>query len=133
MAKPFGLSRNEKRKSRKQIDTLFSSGRSLAVAPLRVTYQFLPSSELPPARIGVTVSKRNFKKAVDRNRVKRLLREAYRLQKGPLVQALQEKETAAVLFFMYTDKAIAPFNVVYSSMQSCLQRLQQRLSHEKRT
>ena len=84
MAKTFGLGKRERLKSRKQIDNLFAEGKSFAVFPIRVTYSFMPTDGDALVQIGVTVSKRNFKKAVDRNRIKRLFREAYRLQKAEL-------------------------------------------------
>ena len=80
-AKRFGFGRKEKLKSRKQIDELFLQGKSFSVYPLRVTYRFI-SSDTPGVQVGVTAGKKYFKRAVDRNRMKRLMREAYRLQKA---------------------------------------------------
>jgi ribonuclease P protein component len=127
MAKPFGLGNKEKLKSRKQIDILFATGKSFTVFPIRVTYRFLATVDEPLAQIGVTVSKRYFKKAVDRNRVKRLLREVYRLQKRELMGQLQQANLKAHLFFIYTDKTIASFDVFKTAMSSCLRKLQHKL------
>ena len=127
MAKPFGLGKKEKLKSRKQIDTLFATGKSFTVFPIRVTYRFLPTEEEPLAQIGVTVSKRYFKKAVDRNRVKRLLRESYRLQKTDLALQLHQSHQKAYLFFIYTDNRIASFEVFKTAMSACLRKLQHKL------
>jgi ribonuclease P protein component len=127
MAKPFGLGNKEKLKSRKQIDILFATGKSFTVFPIRVTYRFLATVDEPLAQIGVTVSKRYFKKAVDRNRVKRLLREVYRLQKRELMGQLQQTNLKAHLFFIYTDKTIASFDVFKTAMSSCLRKLQHKL------
>jgi ribonuclease P protein component len=128
MAKPFGLSKTEKLKSRKKIEALFANGKSFAMFPIRVTYVFLSVDDNKPlVQIGVTASKRYFKKAVDRNRIKRLLREAYRLQKTELVGALEKANTKVYLFFMYTDKNITSFDVVKTAMNHCLKRLQQKL------
>lgn len=123
MPKRFGFGRREKLKSRKQIENLFLHGKNFASFPLRITYLFLPSDE-PGAQVGVTVGKRFFKKAVERNRIKRLLREAYRLQKHGFVEALKKKNLRGVIFFMYTDKTIAPFNIVREAMNKCLVRLE---------
>ncbi|WP_246073514.1 ribonuclease P protein component [Dinghuibacter silviterrae] len=71
----------ERLKSRKQIDFLFRSAKSFSVFPLRVFYRWEGSAA---ARVGVGAPKRHFKRAVDRNRIKRLLREGYRLQKEAL-------------------------------------------------
>jgi ribonuclease P protein component len=90
--------------------------------PLRVTYQFEPAEETV-VQVGVTAGKKYFKKAVDRNRLKRLIREAYRLQKNDLVEVLKKKGQKGFLFFMYTDKTIVFFPVIKEAMNKCLQRL----------
>lgn len=129
MAKRFGFGRKEKLKSRKQIEELFLNGKNFAVFPLRVTYQFLPSEE-PFVQVAVSVGKRYFKKAVDRNRIKRLLRETYRLQKQGLSGTLKEKKLKGFIFFIYTDKTIAPFNIIKEAMNKCLKRLENSAANE---
>ena len=127
MVKPLRFGRAEKLKSRKLIDTLFASGSSLAAFPLRVKYQFTPAEEgASTMQAGVTVSKKHFKRAVDRNRIKRLMREAYRLQKAALMQTVKEKNINAALFFMYTDKSLPDFATVYQAMTQCLEALQKK-------
>ncbi|AFM05992.1 ribonuclease P protein component [Bernardetia litoralis DSM 6794] len=85
------FSKKERLSSVKDIETLFKKGKSLFVFPLKVV--FIPKKlediteennqkVIPPARLLVSVSKRNFKKAVDRNHIKRQIREGYRLQKS---------------------------------------------------
>ncbi len=123
MSKRFGLPKSERLKSRKQIDALFSGGKSFSQYPIRVTYQWLPAAEQSGLKIGVTASKRNFKKAVDRNRIKRLLREAYRLQKEDVLLQLKTLQKSGIIFFIYTDKAIAPFLTIKEAMAKCLKRL----------
>lgn len=73
---------------------------------------------------GVTTSSRNFRKAVERNRVKRILREAYRLQKLPLQQHLKDKRFSLALFFIYAGKELPVFAEVYEKMGIILQKLQ---------
>lgn len=125
MAKRFGFGKAEKLKSRKQIEELFLSGKSFAASPLRVIYKFEPAEE-PIVQVGVTVNKKNFKRAVDRNRIKRLLREAYRLQKEGLVNTAKENKKKGFLFFMFTDKTISPFKVVKEAMEKALARLEKK-------
>lgn len=122
MVKRFGLPKTERLKSRKQIDSLFAGGKGFSVFPIRVTYLFLNEEE-SGVKMGVTVSKRNFKKATDRNRVKRLLREAYRLQKEDLQAAMQANAKSAAVFFIYTGKVIAPFAEMKAAMAKCLKKL----------
>lgn len=129
MPKSFGFSKTERLKSRKQIDELFAKGKSMAVFPVRVIYQFSPS-DAGTLLVGVSASKRHFKKAVDRNRLKRLLREAYRLQKEELVQQVKSSKKAVNVFFIYTDKTIADFETIKATMNKCLQRLNKIIQSE---
>jgi ribonuclease P protein component len=124
MAKRFGFPKTERLKSRKQIDGLFEKGKGFGVFPLRVMYQFFPAeTKQCGLQAGVTVSKRYFKKAVDRNRIKRLLREAYRLQKEELQAGLKASGRRGIVFFLYTDKTTASFDVVKAAMARCLKKL----------
>ena len=95
MAKQFTLKKDERLKRRKIIEQLFSEGRAVTAFPIRVQYKMVDQLT-EPLQAGFSVSSRNFKRAVDRNRIKRLMREAYRLQKLPLEQALQTKEQQLV-------------------------------------
>ena len=74
-------SRKEKLKSKKLIEKMFVEGRSITVYPLRLVYLKTVFTDGVNIKTGVSVSKRHFKSAVDRNRIKRLIREAYRLNK----------------------------------------------------
>jgi ribonuclease P protein component len=74
-------------------------------------------------KCGVSVSKKNFKKAVDRNRIKRLLREAYRLHKAPLYEKLQAQQKQLEVFFVFTDRALPTFDLVEEKMKYCIRRL----------
>ncbi|HEX2606460.1 MAG TPA: ribonuclease P protein component [Flavisolibacter sp.] len=130
MVKPFALPATERLKSRKQIDGLFARGKSFGQFPLRVIYS-LEKEEQGKVQMGVTASKKHFKKAVDRNRIKRLLREAYRLQKTELKEWAEKEGWAVCVFFIYTDKEIAPYSTVYQAMGRCLQTVREKLlNHE---
>src|SRR5690606_7172183 len=74
-------SKKEKLKSEKFISQLFLEGKSVSAYPLRMVFLKTSFQDKAQVKAAVSVSKRNFKKAVDRNQIKRLLREAYRLQK----------------------------------------------------
>ncbi len=74
-------SKKERLKSKKLIDKMFLEGRSVSVYPLRLVYLETSFNDDIMIKTGVSVSRRHFKSAVDRNRVKRLMREAYRLNK----------------------------------------------------
>ena len=136
MVKEAGFGRKEKLKSRKRVEELFSRGKTVAVFPIRISYQFqnLPANEKAILEVGVSVSKRNFKRAVDRNRIKRLLREAYRLQKSDLFELLASAKKKGYVFFIYTDKQLPEYATVYETMKKCLDVLKRKAAiHENRS
>jgi ribonuclease P protein component len=72
---------------------------------------------------GFGAGSRHFKKAVDRNRIKRLSREAYRLQKPPLLQKLEEKRLSMAIFFIYTGRELPDYGTVTDKIGVALQKL----------
>jgi ribonuclease P protein component len=98
----FTYPKNEKLKSRKTIEKLFSQGKSVSKFPLRLVYVEI-EDETERIQMGVSVSKRNFKRAHDRNFFKRQLREAYRLNKHLLIENL-EKPHAFMLLYQTSDR-----------------------------
>ena len=95
--------KNEKLKSKHIIDLLFSEGKSVSKYPLRLVYVPLDENETEPIKVGVSVSKKYFKKAVDRNYFKRVLRETYRLNKQILLRNV-DKKYAFMFFYQTKDK-----------------------------
>jgi ribonuclease P protein component len=76
-----------------------------------------------PVQAGFGAGSRHFKKAVDRNRIKRLCREAYRLQKLPLLDLLKKKERSLAVFFIYTGKELPDYRTVSDKIGVLLQKL----------
>jgi len=111
----------EKLKAKKLIDTLFIEGRSVKAFPLRMVFTETP---LPYPDItlqcGVSVSKRNHKLAVTRNRIKRLMREAYRLNKNKI----DTKGTTFAVLIIYTSKDVLSFEEMNKAMGKLLKRFQ---------
>ena len=130
MARQFTYGKDDKLKSRKVIESLFSGGHSFTVYPLKVLYK-IESSEQGVLQAGVAVSKRLFKKAVDRNHVKRLLRESYRIQKKDLKELVKSEQLSVYLFFIYLDKTKTTFDVLSQTINKCLDRVQQKLKDER--
>jgi ribonuclease P protein component len=81
-----------------------------------------------PLQAGFGASSRHFKKAVDRNRIKRLSREAYRLQKQALFQRLEEKGLCLAVFFIYTGKDLPDHATVTQKIGVALQKLIKEIS-----
>ena len=98
----FSYPRNEKLKKKTTINLLFTKGKSLSKYPLRLVY-VENLNETEPIKMGVSVSKKYFKKAVDRNYFKRILRETYRLNKFILLNNCN-KSFAFMLFYQTKEK-----------------------------
>lgn len=99
--KQYTYPKQEKLKSRNTIDRMFTEGKSVSKYPLRLVYVPLENADSGMIKMGVSVSKKHFKKAVDRNYFKRILRETYRLNKHLLTDNLQ---TPMAFMFFYQTK-----------------------------
>jgi ribonuclease P protein component len=129
----FTWYKKEKLKSRKRIERVFKEGKGLTLFPFKVLWLLQPavvgsSAAQSPLQAGFGVSSRHFKKAVDRNRIKRLSREAYRLQKQPLFQQLEEKGLCLAVFFIYTGKDLPDYATVTHKIGVALQKLIKEIS-----
>jgi ribonuclease P protein component len=125
MAKVFSLGRNERLKSRKQIEQLFKEGKKISLFPLHIYYQFTqpPHDSRLTTRLGVGVSAKNFKKAVDRNRIKRLIRESYRLQKPTFSNSIKANNQQLNVFIVYTGNELPDYKLVYNKVAIALQKI----------
>lgn len=117
----YFLKNEDKLKSRKAIDLLFAVGKSFSNFPFRICWQVV-DGELG-LKAGFTASSKNFKKATDRNRIKRLIREAYRLQKNNLQGILLQKNKAVHVFFIYTGKEVPTYEFIFEKTGNVLRRL----------
>lgn len=114
--------KNERLKSRKAIEALFSEGKSFKKYPVKLF--FLPKEDFENTQVAFAVPKRLFKSAVDRNRIKRQLREAYRLQKHVFTDN-NGKKFALLLLYLGNEKP------QYATIEIAMSILLKKLSDEK--
>jgi ribonuclease P protein component len=142
----YTFKKDEKLKSRKTIEQLFKEGASFSIFPFRVLWKFTEKSHraLPtrpcgwgkaPVQTGFAVSSKNFKKAVDRNRIKRLMREAYRLKKNELQSLLSDQpaeprlqgpvggQKQLAVFIIYVGNELPDHAFIFEKTDNVLKRL----------
>ena len=122
-AHPHTFPKHEHLSKKKEIDFLFSSGKSFSKFPFRVVYDVKHEAKKIPVRMAVSVPKKKIKRAVDRNRIKRLTREGYRLNKQLLTEVCKNKNAAIDFMLIYTGNVNPEFITVQSKIVLILQRL----------
>jgi ribonuclease P protein component len=127
MAGTFSYNKFEKLKSRKQIELLFAKGKSISSFPVKVFYLPVEHTPVHPVQVGVGVSARNFKKAVDRNTIKRRMREAYRLHKLPLHEHLMAEQKSVAVFILWIDKQLPTAAALQDLMPTVIEKLIKQL------
>ena len=117
----FKFGKQEKLKSKKLIGQLFTEGKSITVYPLKLFY--MPAAEDQESKIktAVSVPKKNFKRAVQRNRIKRLMRESYRLNKHLIFNNIEGKFAFLIL---YLGKELPEYMDVEVSLKSIFKKLE---------
>ncbi len=122
-----GFCKAERLCRKKQIERIFAGGaHSFSLFPLRVVY--MPMQDLDAeASVLISVSKRHFKRAVKRNRVKRQIREAYRLNKQSLLECLREKQCRVGIAFIYLSDELVNSELIQERMKVALSRIAERI------
>lgn len=120
--KLFAFDKSEKLKSKKDLEKLFTSGKHIYLSPIKL-YYIVKSTEQFDVKAGVGVSSRYFKNAVDRNYIKRQLREGYRLEKIALHQFLKQSNLSVQIFFLYTSKLKLNTKQIQQLIQKIIQKL----------
>jgi len=119
----------ERLTGRKAIELLVASGKNIVIPPFKLMW--LPI-DLPtdfPAQIAFSVPKRNFKKAVDRNRMKRLMRESFRRNKSDIYTLIAERKIKCALLLNYTGK----MQLTYSETEEKITQILKRLAKDLQT
>jgi len=120
----YTFNKKEKLKSRKSIESLFRSGSTFSSPPFRLLYRKVEDLSVP-VQMTVAIPKRNIRRAVDRNLLKRRTREAYRLQKSGLLEKVTGKNTSYQVLLLYHSTGIADFRTIHSAVRVLLTRLEQ--------
>ena len=123
----FKYPKNEKLKSKITIGLLFTEGKSVSKYPLRLVYKSGTFSEGEKIKMGVSVSKKNFKKAVDRNYFKRILRETYRLNKHLLIDNLDQPYS---FMFFYQTKDRLTYEEINTKTIQLFEKFIQQIKKE---
>jgi len=125
---PNTLSKEERLKSQKQIELLFEKGSAITKFPFKLLYLSSNEENASSIRAGFVVPKRNFKSAVKRNRIKRLLREAYRTDKPLYFNNIEGKYA---LMILYLGKEMPTFDRVEKGIKQLLASFIEKTSHEE--
>ena len=118
----YTFSKTERLSSRKAIEALMEKGKTLNVSPFRLNWMFMEILSDAPAQIAFSVPKRIFKRAVDRNRMKRLMRESYRKNKADLYPFLSDKNLQCALLLYYSGKELISYQETEEKIKLILQR-----------
>tara|TARA_R110002012_G_scaffold283090_2_gene473211 strand:- start:162975 stop:163376 length:402 start_codon:yes stop_codon:yes gene_type:complete len=122
------FNKHEKLKSKKLIDKLFTEGQSVSAYPLRMVYiETTPEDADTPIKTGVSVSKKQFKKAIDRMRIKRLMREAYRLNKTTYFNNMT---TPYAFMILYIGSSKPTYNQAEQAMNKLFKKFTNAISKE---
>jgi len=128
------LNKLERLKGHTKIRSVFNAGEKFKVFPLTVFYLFEDRTALAqissPLKMGVAVGTRNFKKAVDRNLLKRRIREAYRIQNTALKQQVLSSPFELSLFYIYGDNQIHEYANISMAIKKSLDKLQDLLTNK---
>jgi ribonuclease P protein component len=120
----YTFKKNEKLKSRKTIEQLFKEGNSFSNFPFRVLWKLSHNAKAPfQVQAGFAAGSKHFKKAVDRNRIKRLMREAYRLNKAGLQNTLQQQQKQLAVFIIYVGNELPDYDLIFEKTELVLKRL----------
>lgn len=128
------FNKEERLCSRKYLDLLFKNGSSFLLYPLRVSYLIVEETSAFPVQVVINVPKKRYKHAVDRNLLKRRIREAYRLQKQDgLYELLPEAKGLLLLSLQFVGKQKYEFSFIEKKLTAVLKKLLSNLKNDQRS
>lgn len=123
------FSKSEKLCGKKPIEDLFNSGKSFYIFPFKMIYRKSKSEEGMHVRILISIPKKHLKHSVDRNRMKRLVRESYRKRKGILLDGSIQGNLE--MAFIYTGKILLSYEAIDRVIQEALLKIRMTLACEE--
>ncbi len=125
------LKSSERLKSRTLIKSLFEEGRGKVIYPIKAVWRVTPLGHPGlPAQAGFAVSKKKLQRAVDRNLVKRRMREAYRQNKASFYKLLEEQELQVALMFLFLHKEPLPYKIISGKLVLSLMYIEQQMRED---
>lgn len=125
----YSFSKKEHLCGEKKITRLFTEGNAFIVYPLRIVYFTLTEEDEFPVKVMVSVPKKRFKRAVKRNRLKRLIRESYRLNKNILQDTVIEKKLQLHVSFQYISNEVLEFDYIQKKMITALDKIKSTIEN----
>ena len=123
----YSFPKNEKLKSRTLINMLFEKGNSEYSFPVKVFWLASQKDSSAEVQAGFSVPKKKFKRAVDRNLLKRRMREAYRLNKAELIDLAKKKDLKLSLFFIFSANSILDYHQIEKSIVNQLKVISEKI------
>lgn len=121
----FTFSKSERLCSKKIIEDIFQrkGSQQFLCFPILVSWKFITLPATSPAQVLFSIPKKKFKKAKDRNRIRRQLREIYRLHKNPFYELLNTKNLQCAVVISYIAKEKLPYRQLENAFQKCIQQI----------
>ncbi len=130
MRKKYSLSKYYKIKNRQQLHKLLKDGNKILAYPVLIKWLFINEKAVPPIGTAFIVSKKKLHKATSRNRIKRIMRESFRLQKHKLEDNIKEKKL--LLAVIYLSKNVEDFEIINQGIQICINYIKENIIQQNK-
>ncbi|MBI3500886.1 MAG: ribonuclease P protein component [Bacteroidetes bacterium] len=125
--KRYTFKKNERLVNKQTLEEIFSSGKNISADSFRLLWISKPQTTISPVEVVISVPKKSFSKSVQRNRIKRRIREAYRKNKHSLYEFLEKKNLSIALMIIYSAKEELAYKEIEQKMIVSLQKLIEKL------